>query len=125
MAYKNAEINSEKEAINRLMDGEVFYYQDKPIIYDLDRYVVAVAFTCDGDPLDRSTLLNFKNWEVFDWTTNLPLLCKVWDVKDNPTEAVVTSFNGWMYFTSCDQTYFYAKPLTKEEVQLYLDKAPK
>lgn len=121
--HKNAGIKDEKEAINRLlMDEEVFYYQDKPIKYNLHRGVV--PFTYDGDPLDNETLSCYGDWEVRDWTVNLPMLCKVWDEEDLVGIAVVTRFDEWTYFTSCDKYYSYAKPLAKKEIQVFLDKAP-
>lgn len=125
--YKNAGIKSIKEAYLRVLDGEVFYFNGEKIFFDPE---------FEGSPLRIGRCyasFEFKRFDEFmievDWRDTLeekPRLCWVWDVnEDKKVVANVIGFDGeWeVPYRTPRFSYKNAIPLTKEEIQVFMDNA--
>lgn len=82
--YKNANIKSKKEAIQRMMDGEVFYGEGGAKIY-YEEASSGAPFRCvvDGRNNPLTGLFDlFDEWQTkTEWYENIPeqgVLCWVW-----------------------------------------------
>ena len=126
MTYRNAGIKTIREAITRLMDGEVFYYQNKEIYYD-ECAIDGNPF-CYGTEILKSYFRNFEYWQVkTDWRDNLskksPVLCWVWN--ESPEQKIPRLITG--YRKGCALPYITtggwfenAEKMTKEEALTYI-----
>lgn len=141
MKFKPAGIKTIREAINRLMNGEVFYspegYEDYEIIYD------DVSVKCGKDSYNpfkvlrgngRSEPVNYLWEKVSDWQTKCKweddigdgVLCWVSDSNRTPCKhdylRFITAHNKSedYPYRSKEAGYRFATPLTLEEVKKYI-----
>lgn len=119
---RNANIKSKKEALTRLMNGEVFYYEGTKICYNEGR---VQPFRSGAEPLHYN-LDEYKNWQTKqNWDENIPeqgILCWVsgTDKLEKDLATIVTYSDGKIYRDSYACEWEYATPLTKEEALKYI-----
>lgn len=121
---KNAGIKSKKEAAQRLIDGEMFWFDGWKIHFDDSEWV---PFRIDDDEL-YATWSTFAEWETeIDWRENIGkgVLCWVWDRnKEEKIIRVITGFiekrGSQQYITRNNIGFNYAEPMTEAEVMEYV-----
>ena len=122
--YKNAGIESKKEAAQRLIDGEKFYWRGMEISFDPSH---TSPFRNGESDLIRSWS-NYEQWEVaFEWYDDLGegVLCWMWDSNEEPGERVrlVTRYapeDASKFGTKNCAWFEHATPMTAEEVKKFL-----
>lgn len=129
--FKNANINSIEEAINRLIAKERFQRKEYVIFYDayfitkgetpfrlIDRGIESYL---ESIPMPRNFILSYKNWEIEcadEWYNNLGNGVLCWVNEEHTHIGLVTEYSGSAYFSfrNGNTIWEYAKPLTKEEL---------
>jgi len=77
---------------------------------------------------------NSGDWQIHkesEWHENIPdgnVLCWVSDIP-NDSDATIRSVTGYCddsthFFETLEESWVHAKPLEKQEIQIYLDNAP-
>ncbi len=125
--YKNAGIKSKKEAIQRLISGERFWFDEDEIYFDTnDIYPLRI-----GQCFLAGELNLFEKCKVeqigIDWRENIGkgVLCWVWDRnKEEKIIRVITGFiekrGSQQYITRNNFCFNYAEPMTEAEVMEYV-----
>lgn len=121
--YKNAGIQSRKEAVQRLIDGEKFYWGGLELRFDPSR---TNPFRAEESDL-TGYWYYYKKWEVkFEWYENLGegVLCWVWDDNEEWRQLrVITRYDSEAVskFGTKNCAWFeHAEPMTSEEVKKFL-----
>ena len=127
--FKNTEEDI-KQALKRMIDGEVFYYEDQPVRFHLDRLMSGAihCFNMDIKRLDQYELYNLDKWQVkVDWCENIGegVWCWVADLPDNELHPeLIKQYRGeerpYPYIDSYGTVWRYAEPMTREEVGKYI-----
>jgi len=124
--FRNAGITTKREAIDRLLAGEVFFYnknyESAKIHADLSSQSI---FLWNDTPIRGGWDL-IEDWqkEVDSWVDVVspenPILCKVWD-SDGEGVALVTGVNTHGNYITSDKLFWNnAEPVTEEEIKEYL-----
>jgi len=126
---KNAGIKSKKEAAQRLIDGEVFYWDGAQLSFrdnDHEQPFGTIMISRSSNLDMNVSWGSFDEWEVdVDWRENIGkgVWCWVWDSDESDRSAFIvknynmkdkmpyiTDFGGWMN----------AEPMTEAEVMEYV-----
>lgn len=134
--FKNAGLKSTeediKQALKRMIDGEVFYYEDQPVRFHLDRLMSGAirCFSTGIKVLDRYELRNLDKWQVrVDWRENIGegVWCWCWWVyldEIRPHPELIKQYVGkgqeFPYIDSYGTGWKYAEPMAREEVEKYI-----
>ncbi len=121
---KNAGIKSKKEAVQRLIDGEKFYWGGLEMSFDPSR---TNPFRAEESDL-TGYWYYYKKWEVkFEWYDDLGegVLCWVWDGNEEPRRrvGVVTRYvseSVFKFSLKSGAWVEHATPMTSEEVKKFL-----
>lgn len=120
--YKNAGIQSRKEAVQRLAAGEVFYYKGLELCFNPSCYN---PFRWGMEGLKGWS--NYEHWEAkFEWYEALGegVLCWVWDDNEEWRQLrVITRYDSEAVskFGTKNCAWFeHAAPMTAEEVKKFL-----
>lgn len=132
--YKPANLQSVKEFIQRMLDGEVFYGECSEI-----KYYFTDGMFCevnsDGQARQfvpasiagREPLLTEAPYTIQDAIAEKPRLCWVWDGEEsNPRKTLVTvskyiADSPYPYRPVGDRGYLRAELATLEEIKQYLE----
>lgn len=127
---KNANIKSVREAIQRLMDGEIFYFLGYRMWFSDDGTAPFKVKIIQEHEI-TTEFGEFAKWEEkVEWYEDLkhkPRLCYVSDTNSTPnsknTVKLVTAFSTGQelkYITDNGVQYRYATPLTDEEIAAFI-----
>lgn len=131
--YKPANLQSVKEFIQRMLDGERFYNQENgdTFYFDVDWFYVLTK-TNESFPFTPNianiNLLQVETpYTIQDAIAEKPMLCWVWDGEEsNPRKILVTvtkytADSPYPFRTACGGFGFvYAELATLEEIKQYL-----
>ena len=121
---KNAGIKSKTEAVQRLINGEKFYWEGQKVHFD-PSYTLPFRW---GDHDLFSGWYYYECWEVkFEWYDALGegVLCWVWDGNQPPRRRVglVERYDpsyDCKFRLKSGEWYEHAQPVTAEEVKKFL-----
>lgn len=125
MKLKNANIKSKEEALHRMLDGEVFYYNTVKLYYSKELFEglnsLFIAEHKDGyrdellGLLDTYHLFEIEhNWE--DDLRDENILCFVWDRSELRYASIVCEKQDGQYLTDHGCRWKFATPVTKEDL---------
>ena len=132
--FKNAGLKSTeediKQALKRMIDGEVFYYEDQPVRFHLDKLMSGAihCFKMGVQRLDQYELCNLDKWQIkVDWRENIGegVWCWVGDLADTTIHPeLIKQYVGkgqeFPYIDSYGTWWRRAEPMTREEVEKYI-----
>ena len=125
--YKIAELKTWQEAAKRMIDGEVFYYQDAELSCDTlgDSEVNFVVSSSGSSELITGLWEDVKSWKVkMSWEDaldeNEPVLCWVskFDEEARSRAFVITHIDyssGKRYLSAGGSRWKYARPVNPDE----------
>ena len=137
MKFKPAGIKTVREAIERLMNGEIFYspggyeiiYDDVNTLCDTDQRSPFKVIRDDGQSEPINGLWEILNWQIeCKWENDIGdgVLCWVSDCNRIPCKYDYLSFitaydkNSDYPYRSKEVGYRFATPLTLEEAKTYI-----
>jgi len=123
-------MKNQREIYAALLAGEILRDEGNNLTIMLDDNGKAVSNSSTMQP-------NFyypENWQIYKetkWHENIPdggVLCWVSDIP-NDSDATIRSVTGYCddsthFFETLEESWVHAKPLEKQEIQIYLDNAP-
>lgn len=126
--FKNTEEDI-KQALKRMIDGEVFYLEGGSIRFQLDRLMSGDThcFKMGVHRLDQYELCNLDKWRVkVDWRENIGegVWCWVRDLAGTLHPELIKRYEGedreYPYIDSYGTAWEFAEPMTREEVEKYI-----
>jgi len=126
MGLKSAGLKSEKEAMHRMIDGGVFFFEKCRIFFDGSKFVFTYAGVKDYRGIDWPLWEGLTDWQVeVDWKESLspdnPRWCKVWDKKNEEAflYSPIDTYEGgatcsFSFSEMVDARWYYAEPVSEE-----------
>jgi len=124
-------LKSTKECFQALIDGETLVggFGTELHFNDEDELIN------QNEKISSHHFANYQNWHIKqeinqDWRENIPpegVLGYAWDSdKDDKVKCICTDYDqSYDFQYNCgDEAYIHFRPMTKAEIQVYLDNAP-
>lgn len=117
-----------KEIMQALIDGEMLDHKEHNLSIGLDDEGDLISD--EGYSYDLS-FSGYDEWTIHkepEWYENIPdggVLCMISDHRDDrKILGTVISFNAGLFASSTGAKWRLAKPLSKKDIQVFMDNAP-